>query len=112
MYTLWKSQLLFSLAEHLNGVNFKTFPSSTVFSQVICDDTQQPTGTISGLILSREKYCLSFSVIDEDMLAEIGRENQPDTRDMICTPEHGCWNGGDKVLMVLTKLDRKKRKTR
>jgi hypothetical protein len=33
--------------------------------------------------------------------------NNPDEKLAICAPERGSWAGGDNVLMVLTKLDRK-----
>jgi len=33
--------------------------------------------------------------------------NNPDGKFAICAPERGNWAGGDNVLMVLTKLDRK-----
>jgi hypothetical protein len=35
--------------------------------------------------------------------------NDHDEKFVICAPERGNWSGGDNVLMVLTKLNRKKR---
>lgn len=37
-YQLWKSQLLFSQAEHIEDRIFNVFPDSTVASQIVSDE--------------------------------------------------------------------------
>jgi hypothetical protein len=52
---------------------------------------------------------LLFSFSDEGTAAPVVTTNDHDEKFAICAPEKGNWAGGDHVLMVLTKLDRKKR---
>jgi len=51
---------------------------------------------------------LLFSFADEGTAGPVVTTNGHDEKFAICAPEKGNWAGGDHVLMVLTKLDRKK----
>ncbi|CAF4147590.1 unnamed protein product [Rotaria sordida] len=88
LYQLWKSQLVFSLAKRLDDNVFDVFPGTSVLSQVMIDEMNQKR--------------------DEVTTAPTGATNDQDEKFAICAPERGNWGGGDNILMVLTKLDRKK----
>ncbi|CAF0984167.1 unnamed protein product [Rotaria sordida] len=67
---------------------FDVFPGTSVLSQVMIDEMNQKR--------------------DEVTTAPTGTTNDQDEKFAICAPERGNWGGGDNILMVLTKLDRKK----
>ncbi|UJR12315.1 hypothetical protein I4U23_016492 [Adineta vaga] len=87
IYKLWKSQLIFSLTDYIDNNVFNIFPGSSVSSQVMSDESNQQR--------------------DVDAATSVVTTNNPDKNFTICVPERGNWVGGDKVLMVLPKLDRK-----
>ncbi|CAF0888164.1 unnamed protein product [Rotaria sordida] len=90
LYQLWKSQLVFSLAKRVDNNVFNIFPGTSVLSQVMMDEMNQ----------KRRKYGITA--------ASAVATNEQDVKFATCAPEIGNWAGGDNVLMVLTKLDRKK----
>ncbi|CAF1075259.1 unnamed protein product [Rotaria sordida] len=90
LYQLWKSQLVFSLAKRVDDNVFNVFPGTSVLSQVMMDEMNQKR---------HEVTAAAASVVTTD---------DQDVKFVTCAPEKGNWAGGDNVLMVLTKLDRKK----
>ncbi|CAF4193935.1 unnamed protein product [Adineta steineri] len=87
-YKLWKSQLVFSRAECVSDGIFNICPNSSVLSQVMSDETNQQHKDTAAPIITRSDH---------------------DEKWGICVPEKGNWTGGDKIVMVLTKLDPKNR---
>ena len=70
IYQLWKSQLLFSQAQHMGEHIFNVFPSSTAVSHVMSDEMYQECGILQKNhifpltdlfrhVFSSRKYCIS-----------------------------------------------------
>ncbi|CAF3428509.1 unnamed protein product [Rotaria sp. Silwood1] len=87
-YQLWKSQLVFTVAERLSNDNLPIpIPSTSVTSQIMCDEASR-----------REKpsnnHIDCITMFDDDTIR--------------CTPKKGDWNGGDEILMTIPRLDKRK----
>ncbi|CAF3426385.1 unnamed protein product [Rotaria sp. Silwood1] len=87
-YQLWKSQLVFTVAERLSNDNLPIpIPSTSVTSQIMCDEASR-----------REKpsnnHIDCITMLDDDTVR--------------CTPKKGDWNGGDEILMTIPRLDKRK----
>ncbi|CAF3920202.1 unnamed protein product [Rotaria sordida] len=87
-YQLWKSQLVFTIAERFYNNHFPIpVLSTSVTSQIMCDEASR-----------REKPFIndtnSIAVLDDDTIK--------------CAPRKGDWYGGDEILMTLPKLDKRK----
>ncbi|CAF1578302.1 unnamed protein product [Adineta ricciae] len=88
-YQLWKSQLVFTVAERVDRNHFpSTIPFTSVTSQITCDEASL-----------RRKDSLVNETVYMPMI---------DEETVICTPRKGDWNGGDDLLMTIPKLDRRK----
>ncbi|CAF3813036.1 unnamed protein product [Rotaria sp. Silwood1] len=80
VYQLKKSQFLFSVAELCDDDLFPgTYDETSVYSQIMSASRQTKTTPI--------KY---------------------DESNVRCVPQKGCWQGGDDILMVIPKLDKRK----
>ncbi|CAF1340144.1 unnamed protein product [Adineta steineri] len=86
-YKLWKSQLVFSRAERDGNGVFNILTNSSVSSQVMSEEINQQPYTVAPVV----------TPINND--EKWGR----------CAPKKGDWTGGDEVLMVLPKLNQRKR---
>ncbi|CAF2877017.1 unnamed protein product [Rotaria sp. Silwood2] len=89
-YQLWKSQLVFTIAERLYNDLFPVpIPSTSVTSQIMCDEASR-----------REKPFIN----DTNYIAMLNDDT------IKCTPRKGDWNGGDEILMTIPKLDKRRSK--
>ncbi|CAF2631998.1 unnamed protein product [Rotaria sp. Silwood2] len=87
-YQLWKSQLVFTIAERLYNDLFPVpIPSTSVTSQIMCDEASR-----------REKPFIN----DTNYIAMLNDAT------IKCTPRKGDWNGGDEILMTIPKLDKRR----
>ena len=56
------------------------------------------------------KFSLSPAYLEEPMPSTPAPLSALDEETIICTPRKGAWAGGDEILMVIPKLDRRKGK--
>ncbi|CAF3963887.1 unnamed protein product [Adineta steineri] len=95
VYQLWKSQLIFTVAElvcsnQLPNPEYYTsvIHSTSVKSQVMCD------------VASRQERLPS---VNDSLFTTI-----LDSEIVRCVPRKGDWDGGDEILMTIPKIDRHK----
>ncbi|CAF4709860.1 unnamed protein product [Rotaria sp. Silwood1] len=88
-YQLWKSQLVFTVAERLSNNNLPIpIPSTSVTSQIMCDEASRREKEPSN------NHIDCITMLDDDTVR--------------CTPKKGDWNGGDEILMTIPRLDKRK----
>ncbi|CAF1104309.1 unnamed protein product [Rotaria sp. Silwood1] len=88
-YQLWKSQLVFTVAERLSNDNLPIpIPSTSVTSQIMCDEASRREKEPSN------NHIDCITMFDDDTIR--------------CTPKKGDWNGGDEILMTIPRLDKRK----
>lgn len=108
-YQLWKSQLVFTIAERIADYRLPVpVPHTTVASQVMCDEASGRRSMFNGQCSSESILLVFFVSSEESMPSTPAASTILDEDTVICTPRKGAWAGGDEILMMIPKLDRRK----
>jgi hypothetical protein len=109
-YQLWRSQLVFTIAERLHK-NHLPIPIShtSVTSQIMCDEAsgRRSWFFFVYLILIKIQFIFLFN-LEELLNNNIVCTTTFDYETVKCTPRKGDWNGGDEILIMIPKLDKRK----
>ena len=109
-YQLWKSQLVFTIAERVSGYRLPVpMPHTSVASQVMCDEASGRRSSFDEIVLINPIVFVSVH-LEEPILPNLTCSSSLDDESVICTPRKGAWVGRDDILMVIPKLDRRKGK--
>ena len=102
LYQLWKSQLVFTIAE-LQDNNSVSVPilQTSVVSQIMIDITARGQRKFFILIIHKSYFSLFLAPV-------ISVSNGTTANRIKCVPQKGDWQGGNEVVMIMPNLVRQK----